>query len=136
MIFQIQPGANILEELGLARKVSKSVLQHGGSETVHSPHLLPESTKYSGTPPDKELEGDHKYILIGLHTCGDLAPTMLKVYSQSTQIVGLVSVGCCYMKLSTSQPITANSIGKIPVPDHEALLSPHPPSLAQVVGEH
>ena len=45
-----------------------------------------------------------QYILIGLHTCGDLAPTMLRVYSQSDLIVGLVSVGCCYMKVTCNHP--------------------------------
>ena len=40
------------------------------------------------------------FIIVGLHTCGDLAPTILRVYAQSRQVVGLLSVGCCYMKLS------------------------------------
>ena len=43
---------------------------------------------------------DDRFILVGLHTCGDLAPTILRVYVQSRQVVGLISVGCCYMKLS------------------------------------
>lgn len=41
-----------------------------------------------------------RFIIVGLHTCGDLAPTILRVYAQSRQVVGLLSVGCCYMKLS------------------------------------
>ena len=40
-------------------------------------------------------------VLVGLHTCGDLAATMLKVFAESEEVAGLVSVGCCYMKLTT-----------------------------------
>ena len=45
-----------------------------------------------------------KFILVGLHTCGDLGPTMLRVFSQCDQMVGLASVGCCYMKLTCPSP--------------------------------
>ena len=41
-----------------------------------------------------------KYLLVGLHTCGDLAPTILRLFAKSETIVGVVSVGCCYMKLT------------------------------------
>ena len=40
-------------------------------------------------------------VLVGLHTCGDLAPTMIRVFLHAGRAVsGLVSVGCCYTKLS------------------------------------
>ena len=39
--------------------------------------------------------------IVGLHTCGDLGPTMLRVFHHSgVAVSALVSVGCCYMKLS------------------------------------
>ena len=39
--------------------------------------------------------------LVGLHTCGDLAPTMLRVFHHAGEAVGaIVSVGCCYMHVS------------------------------------
>ena len=40
------------------------------------------------------------FLIVGLHTCGDLAPTLLRVFTQCDNAVGIVSVGCCYMKLS------------------------------------
>lgn len=42
---------------------------------------------------------DDRYVLVGLHTCGDLGATIVKVFGQSEKIAGLVSIGCCYMKL-------------------------------------
>ena len=42
-----------------------------------------------------------RHILVGLHTCGDLGASLMKVFKESEQIVGLVSLGCCYMKLSS-----------------------------------
>ena len=54
----------------------------------------------------------NRFILVGLHTCGDLAPTMVRVFSESQAVVGLVSVGCCYMKLTCNNkthPETSSS---------------------------
>lgn len=41
-----------------------------------------------------------KCILIGLHTCGDLASTMLRVFNKTPEIVGIVSVSCCYFRMT------------------------------------
>ena len=43
---------------------------------------------------------------MGLHTCGDLAPTLLRVFAQSRRVAAVVSVGCCYMKLTSSSMTT------------------------------
>ena len=57
---------------------------------------------------DEELH----YVLVGLHTCGNLATTMLRLFAESKVLVGLVSVGCCYMKLSeTENPQLLSSSG-------------------------
>lgn len=45
---------------------------------------------------DSESE---RILLIGLHTCGDLATTMIKLFLK-TSAVSLASVACCYHKLS------------------------------------
>lgn len=45
---------------------------------------------------------ENRFILVGLHTCGDLAPTLLRVYTQSEHVAALASMGCCYMKLTTT----------------------------------
>lgn len=40
------------------------------------------------------------FVLVGLHTCGDLGPTIVKLYSEMPDARALLSVGCCYMKLT------------------------------------
>ena len=55
------------------------------------------------------------FLIVGLHTCGDLAPTLLRVFSQCPNAVGIISIGCCYMKLShkkakTDQGTTAQNM--------------------------
>ena len=46
-------------------------------------------------------KADGAGVLVGLHTCGDLGPTMLRVFHHAGPAVhALVNVGCCYMKLS------------------------------------
>ncbi|XP_060516155.1 methyltransferase-like protein 25B [Cylas formicarius] len=41
-----------------------------------------------------------KFGIVGLHPCGNLASTLLRLYRESANIVFLNIVGCCYMKLS------------------------------------
>ena len=41
-----------------------------------------------------------RFIIVGLHTCGDLATTLLRVYTHCSNAVAIISVGCCYMKLT------------------------------------
>ena len=40
-------------------------------------------------------------LLTGLHACGDLSATMIRLFKESEDIQALVSVACCYMKLTT-----------------------------------
>lgn len=37
-----------------------------------------------------------KWLLCGLHTCGDLSSMMMRLFSSSPEITCLVNVGCCY----------------------------------------
>ena len=39
-------------------------------------------------------------VLVGLHTCGDLASTMLKVFNNTSIIKGIVSASCCYFRMT------------------------------------
>uniref|UniRef100_T1JDR7 Poly [ADP-ribose] polymerase n=1 Tax=Strigamia maritima TaxID=126957 RepID=T1JDR7_STRMM len=50
-----------------------------------------------------QIEGEHRtaapFMLVGLHTCGNLASTMVEVFTRCPSAVALLSVSCCYMKL-------------------------------------
>uniref|UniRef100_A0A8C5QJQ9 Methyltransferase like 25 n=2 Tax=Leptobrachium leishanense TaxID=445787 RepID=A0A8C5QJQ9_9ANUR len=39
-------------------------------------------------------------IMVGLHTCGDLAPNTLRIFTSKPEIKAVCSVGCCYHLLS------------------------------------
>lgn len=39
-------------------------------------------------------------VLVGLHTCGDLAPSSLRMFVAKTELSAVCSVGCCYHLLS------------------------------------
>ena len=43
---------------------------------------------------------DEKVILTGLHPCGDLTPTLMRMFKNLDEIKSLMFVGCCYNKLS------------------------------------
>ncbi|KAE8588319.1 hypothetical protein XENTR_v10022462 [Xenopus tropicalis] len=44
-----------------------------------------------------------KFLLTGLHACGDLSVAMLRHFARCPSVVGITSVACCYMKLSTRE---------------------------------
>lgn len=39
-------------------------------------------------------------LMVGLHTCGDLAPSTLRIFASKSEARGLCSIGCCYHLLS------------------------------------
>ncbi|XP_029317584.1 putative methyltransferase-like protein 25 [Cottoperca gobio] len=39
-------------------------------------------------------------VMVGLHTCGDLAPSTLRMFVAKPELVAVCSVGCCYHLLS------------------------------------
>eukprot|EP00727_Mastigamoeba_balamuthi_P007841 m51a1_g3678 hypothetical protein (561) ;mRNA; f:305607-307719 len=41
-----------------------------------------------------------RVLVAGLHTCGDLAPTILRLFLDAPEAVSLVSVGCCYHQMT------------------------------------
>ncbi|XP_022806355.1 methyltransferase-like protein 25 isoform X2 [Stylophora pistillata] len=49
-----------------------------------------------GSPSDVEnMECDGMFI-VGLHTCGDLAPTALRIFTSQSSVKLICIVGCCY----------------------------------------
>ncbi len=47
---------------------------------------------------------DEKVVLVGLHTCGDLATVMLRLMAETTAFCALVSVPCCYRCREMARP--------------------------------
>ena len=55
---------------------------------------------------DEKFSGKHG--IVGLHTCGDLGPTLVRLFAQSSKIETLQSVGCCYMHIRKCFPLSQN----------------------------
>ncbi|KAG0760693.1 hypothetical protein G6F16_010383 [Rhizopus arrhizus] len=45
---------------------------------------------------------DKKWLVTGLHTCGDLSPHIFRLFTENDQIACAVNVGCCYNALTPS----------------------------------
>ncbi|KAG9345297.1 hypothetical protein JZ751_009843 [Albula glossodonta] len=56
-----------------------------------------------GTAERKEGYGNGKFVLTGLHACGDLSATLLRHFASCPDVLGITSVACCYMKISTCE---------------------------------
>ncbi|XP_067633009.1 methyltransferase-like protein 25B [Eurosta solidaginis] len=50
-----------------------------------------------------------QFGIIGLHPCGDLAVTLMRMFTNNPQARFLIFAGCCYMKLSTVE--TQSNVG-------------------------
>ncbi|XP_030832567.1 protein RRNAD1 isoform X2 [Strongylocentrotus purpuratus] len=83
-----------------------------------SSNAFRETDTYEASKLDSRKSGDRSsdtFVIAGLHTCGDLAPTMLRVFSKCAQARALTSVACCYMKMKCALPGEA-----APLPSAEA----------------
>jgi len=45
-------------------------------------------------------DDDKRLLLTGLHACGDLSVAMVRTFARCDRIKALVSVSCCYMRMS------------------------------------
>jgi hypothetical protein len=45
-----------------------------------------------------------RVVLVGLHACGDLTPSLLRTFACADAAVAVVVVGCCYNLLTEAQP--------------------------------
>lgn len=57
-------------------------------------------SKWGDGCKDKDDKEDQRWIVCGLHTCGDLATSIFRLFATSEQIQWAVNVGCCYHFLS------------------------------------
>ncbi|XP_068212671.1 uncharacterized protein [Palaemon carinicauda] len=68
------------------------------------PNIDPEMFREVVTRAWPELEFcGFEHGLLGLHTCGDLGPTLLRIFTNLPSCQAVVSVGCCYMKLTVDE---------------------------------
>ncbi|XP_060937359.1 protein RRNAD1 [Limanda limanda] len=101
------------------------------SQDFESPSELQPSQNESGdqsgpgtcspcTPPvcqEELVPKDHPdFILTGLHACGDLSATLLRLFVSCPYARGITSVACCYMKITTAEN-----------PPHPGLVEPATP---------
>ncbi|CEF61278.1 Protein RRNAD1 [Strongyloides ratti] len=52
----------------------------------------------------------NKNLILGLHTCGDFASTLIKHFSLNSNATALVNVGCCYHKLNNGNDMEYRQI--------------------------
>jgi len=55
---------------------------------------------------DEKVGQMDKLSIVGLHTCGDLGPTIVRLFAESSKVTSLQSVPCCYMHIKKSFPLS------------------------------
>uniref|UniRef100_A0AAZ3QN61 Methyltransferase domain-containing protein n=1 Tax=Oncorhynchus tshawytscha TaxID=74940 RepID=A0AAZ3QN61_ONCTS len=102
----------------LERKAMSWVNSGGmGSGMLYSP-----LTSYVTAETElKEIIGElEDAVMVGLHTCGDLAPSTLRMFVAKRELLSVCSVGCCYHLLSeefdpTRQECPSSSVCGFPL---------------------
>ena len=51
---------------------------------------------------------DYRILLIGLHTCGDLASSTLRFFCDIPEICAVYNLGCCYNKITVPHDTVSN----------------------------
>eukprot|EP01107_Rhizomastix_libera_P000651 TRINITY_DN11270_c0_g1_i3.p1 TRINITY_DN11270_c0_g1~~TRINITY_DN11270_c0_g1_i3.p1 ORF type:complete len:517 (-),score=132.98 TRINITY_DN11270_c0_g1_i3:54-1604(-) len=63
-------------------------------------------------------KGEVRIVLVGLHTCGNLASAMLNLFFTVDAIKSIVSVGCCYHMITEDPSLPAKAKGIIHKDSH------------------
>ncbi|KAI8058590.1 methyltransferase domain-containing protein [Syncephalis plumigaleata] len=101
-----------------ARRYQAQTERHGKGQLIHATHLVTEKSldkllaaihhnddESTGTTSKKSSNDDTQdvaslsWLLCGLHTCGDLGASSLRLFTEG-DAHALVNVGCCYNLLS------------------------------------
>ncbi|XP_030712316.2 probable methyltransferase-like protein 25 [Globicephala melas] len=84
-------------KMSVANKERRKMTSKSNESNIYSPLT-------SFITADSELHDIIKdledCLMVGLHTCGDLAPNTLRIFTSKSEIKGVCSVGCCYHLLS------------------------------------
>ncbi|XP_069460723.1 methyltransferase-like protein 25B isoform X2 [Ambystoma mexicanum] len=79
-------------------------------------HCCPPQKVPGRSPVNTLSPHDDHFILTGLHACGDLSVAMLRHFVRCPNVVGITSVGCCYMKLTTQEMPSPPGVVLPPLP--------------------
>ena len=97
-----------------SKSVNCSCVNHDGTQGLESENILSKTelsktaAKHCDTKSVCEKCGTFNKMnpphvcMIGLHSCGDLIPVMLRLYTKLHAIRSLVVVGCCYHRMQFS----------------------------------
>ncbi|CAH1796688.1 unnamed protein product [Owenia fusiformis] len=71
----------------------------------HIVHYIEPSVDPSSFAKSLNLDSSGHFVLTGLHSCGDLIPTMLRLFVNCPSAKAIAVVGCCYMKMTLSSDV-------------------------------
>lgn len=100
---------NQLSSVERDRRKRENLERKAQNRTSHSNTLFSPLTSFVTAETElQELISELKSaVLVGLHTCGDLAPSSLRMFVAKAELAAVCSVGCCYHLLSEEFDPTA-----------------------------
>ncbi|KAL5004892.1 hypothetical protein ScPMuIL_018348 [Solemya velum] len=94
------------------------------TDEVEPKHLKENTSQQNTSNISETNESMDSCLLMGLHACGDLTPTMLRVFTKS-KFRALASVSCCYMKMTCSKEDIQSDTPGYPMSQYSLGLTNH-----------
>lgn len=93
--------AQLTNTLGASKRAQKLGKQWSGTTTntglyKQITQYVTESTDFVKLVNNSFLQSVNDVMVVGLHTCGDLASNSLKIYTNNEDIKAIFNVSCCY----------------------------------------
>ena len=95
-----------------AIKLNEKLLKHQATiktDQIETSNSVDKGAITQSNENDRVLTQDSVTLdhgILGLHTCGDLGPILIRLFCQNPSAKFLQSVGCCYMKLQEMFPMS------------------------------
>ncbi|KAI8506784.1 Methyltransferase-like protein 25 [Branchiostoma belcheri] len=100
---QVGTEPTTLKQTKCSEAEDRQMRNKGGSFTPTTAYIHPDTDLAALVGISDETPADLRLLLTGLHTCGDLCPTMLRLFVTCPQAAVLCSVGCCYNLLTEQE---------------------------------
>uniref|UniRef100_A0A3B4A476 Methyltransferase domain-containing protein n=1 Tax=Periophthalmus magnuspinnatus TaxID=409849 RepID=A0A3B4A476_9GOBI len=111
------PSSQLTKEEREKRKQENLERKAQNSSSSEGPLFSPITSYVTAETELRELiSGLQAAVLVGLHTCGDLAPSSLRMFVAKTELSAVCSVGCCYHLLSEEfDPTGSHAVNGFPL---------------------
>lgn len=88
-----------------AKKINFKLKNNNKKNWIHTNKLVGNDSLAELTSSIDKTQNTPKFSICGLHACGDLSATMLKLFVNDQTIQSCINCSCCYQLLSVKEEV-------------------------------